>query len=130
MILNASLRQAIDALIGADAPRQVAGADGIISSIHLSPDGVQMRNVRFGELNRIADLLSGLSDQDLAIVMALARYGAGNASSPEQATLQELHDDARQQLNDADGRNRTIISVSGKPLSKYLPIALKRAGLD
>jgi hypothetical protein len=130
MNLTTSLRQAIDALIAADAPRQVAGADGIISSIHLSPDGVQMRNVRFGELNRIADLLSGLYDQDLATVMALTMHGAENASSPEQATFQELLDDARQQVNDADGRNRTITSLSGKPLSKYLPIGLKRAGLD
>lgn len=130
MNLTTSLRQAIGALIAADAPRQVAGADGIISSIHFSPDGVQMRNVRFGELNRIADLLSSLYDQDLAIVMALTTYGAENASSAAQVTFQELLDDAHQQVNDADGRNRTITNLSGKPLSKYLPIGLQRAGLD
>lgn len=128
--LTISLRQAIDALIAADAPRQVAGADGIVSSIHFSPDGVQMRNVRFGALNRIADLLNGLRDQDLATVMALTMHGAESASSAEQVTFQELLEDARNHVNDMDGRNRTIAYLSGKPLSKYLPIGLKRAGLD
>lgn len=128
MNLTTNLRQVIDALIAADAPRQVPDADGIISSIHFSSDSVAMRNVRFGDLSQITDLLSGLDDQDLAIVMALATYGAENASSAE--TFQELLDDARHRLDDADERNHTITCLSGKPLSKYLSAGLKRAGLD
>lgn len=129
MNLTTSIRQVIDVLIAADSPRQTPRADGVISSIRLSSDGVAMQNVSFEESNRIRNLLNGLSDQDLGTVMALTTYGAENASSAGQATFQEMLDDAHKHVNDADGRSHTITYLSGKPLSKYLPAGLKRAGL-
>lgn len=130
MNLTTSVRQVIDALIAADTPRQTPRAGGVISSIRFSSDGAAMQNVSFAESNRIRNLLNGLSDQDLGTVMALTTYAAENASVAGQATFQEMLGDAHKHVNDADGRNRTITYLSGKPLSKYLPAGLKRAGLD
>lgn len=130
MKLSTTIRQEIDALIAADTPRQTPRADGIISSIHLAPDGIKMHNVSFEESNQIRNLLNGLSDQDLTTVMALTTCGAENASSAGQATFQEMLADAREHVNGADGRDRTITYLSAKPLSKYLPAGLKRAEIE
>lgn len=130
MGLSTTIRQEIDALIAADTPRQTPRTDGIISSIHLAADGIEMHNVSSEESNRIRDLLNGLSNQDLTTVMALTMYGAESASPAGQVAFQEMLADAREHVNDADGRNRTIAYLSAKPLSKCLPAGLKRAEID
>ncbi|CAE6966617.1 hypothetical protein R69608_06917 [Paraburkholderia nemoris] len=102
MTLTVQLSDTIDALIAAD----------LSSQAHSS-----MRQI-----------LENVTDDELAHVMALALFGRADGDAGEGATFEQSLDDAREHVNES-GRDRTITYVGGKPLSRYLPAGLKRAGL-
>ena len=78
--------------------------------------------------NSKIQILENLTDGELAYVMALTLFGRADGAVGQRATFQQFLDDALEHVKDS-GRDRTVTYVGGKPLSKYLPAALKRAGL-
>lgn len=130
MTLNMELRNKIDALIAADAMRQAQDSkiDTLTSGTKRSES--MAKNILYSKREPVYQILDGLTDDELAYVMALTLFGRSDGEAGKGATLQESLDDARQHMN-SDGRDATISYIGAKPFSRYLPAGLKRAaGLD
>ena len=127
--LTAELMRKINDLIAADNPRESAiPKDGLS---YFSTDGSQVkaRQVRSGHTTSIGEILRSLDAHELTVVAALTQYGNPHGSLEEHSTFGDAWDDAREFVNTTE-RDRVLTYLLGKPLSRYLPQGLKRAGFN
>ncbi|CAJ6042220.1 Uncharacterised protein [Burkholderia pseudomallei] len=127
--LTADLMRKINDLIAADNPRESAIPKDGLSYFSADESQVKARQVRSGHTTSIGEILRSLDSHELTFVAALVQYGHPHGSLEEHSTFEDAWDDAQEFVNTTQ-RDHVVSYLMGKPLSRYLPQGLTRAGVD
>jgi len=124
--MTPALRKTIEELIELDDALRKDEAGKYPNGITLGDaDGdALVREILSSEISPVIALADTLSQDDLAYVMALAWFGRGNGVAEAGATFQSVLEYAYDQQDEG-----SVGYLCGMPLSKYLPLGLKRLGV-